>query len=203
MKTRIEVDGFETARHAGAMPRASCCDASPVTAVSRPRCAALAIVALALAACSTPEPPPPKAEKLVQRDWVTHVRGGASGVASVVEVLPLDDPELDDLRTTARAQESRGEHEAAVATLDRALALRPDDPTLLQWRAELALMAAAWQDAERIAQRSYELGPQLGEICVRNWLTIEAARIERGDREGATSAAAQVANCQVKPPIRM
>ena len=162
-----------------------------------------ALVSLAIAACSTPEPPPPKAAKIVQRDWVAHVRGGAAQVPSAVEVVPLEDPGLDDLRAQARAQESRGEHDAAVATLDRALALQPEDPALLQWRAELALAAAAWHDAERIAQRSYDVGPKLGEICARNWLTIEAARTERGDRAGASSAAAQVATCQVKPPIRM
>ena len=162
-----------------------------------------AIASLAIAGCSTPEPPPPKAAKIVQRDWVAHVRGGAAQVPSAVEVVPLEDPGLDDLRAQARAQESRGEHEDAVATLDRALALQPEDPALLQWRAELALAAASWHDAERIAQRSYDVGPKLGEICARNWLTIEAARTERGDRAGASSAAAQVATCQVKPPIRM
>jgi Flp pilus assembly protein TadD len=164
--------------------------------------AALTVAALC-AACSSTEPPPPKQARLAQRDWVAHVRAEAAQVPSAVDVVPLVDPELEDLRRAARDEEQRGEHEAAIATLDRALRLHPDDPTLLQWRAELALASAAWKDAERIAHRSYELGPQLGEICVRNWLTIEAARTERGDRPGAASAAAQVATCQVKPPIRM
>ena len=158
---------------------------------------------LLLAACSATEPPPPKAAKVAKRDWVTHVRTEAAQIASSVEVVPLVDPELDDLRATARTQESSGDLEAATTTLERALKLHPQDPALLQWRAELALAVTAWKDAERIAHRSYELGPQLGEICVRNWLTIEAARTERGDKPGAASAAAQVANCQVKPVLRM
>ena len=158
---------------------------------------------LLLAACSATEPPPPKAAKVAKRDWVTHVRTEAAQIASSVEVVPLVDPELDDLRATARTQESSGDFEAATSTLERALKLHPQDPALLQWRAELALAETAWKDAERIAQRSYDLGPRLGEICVRNWLTIEAARTERGDKPGAASAAAQVANCQVKPVLRM
>ncbi|HET9485465.1 MAG TPA: tetratricopeptide repeat protein [Xanthomonadales bacterium] len=163
---------------------------------------AVSIAALC-AGCSSTEPPPPKAEKIVQRDWVSQVRAEAAQVGSAVEVVPLLDPELDDLRTEARTHEQRGDAAEAAATVDRALKLHPNDPALLQWRAELALSETAWQDAERIAQRSYELGPQLGEICVRNWLTIKAARTERGDPQGAASAAAQVANCQVKPPVRM
>jgi Flp pilus assembly protein TadD len=161
-----------------------------------------ALIAL-LAACSSTEPPPPKAAKVSQRDWVSHVRAEAAQIASSVEVVPLVDPELDDLRAAARTQESSGDVESATKTIEQALALHPQDPALLQWRAELALAVTAWKDAERIAQRSYDLGPRLGEICVRNWLTIEAARTERGDKPGAASAAAQVANCQVKPVLRM
>ena len=158
---------------------------------------------LLLAACSATEPPPPTAAKVAKRDWVTHVRTEAAQIASSVEVVPLVDPELDDLRATARTQESSGDFEAATSTLERALKLHPQDPALLQWRAELALAETAWKDAERIAQRSYDLGPRLGEICVRNWLTIELTRTQRGDVAGAASAKAQVPACQVAAPVRM
>ena len=190
-KTKIEVIVTRSVTHSGVIP-----------AKAGTQCLAIACSAL-LAACSSTEPPPPKAAKVAKRDWVTHVRSEAARIASSVEVVPLVDPELDDLRTAARTQETSGDSEGATKTLAQALTLHPQDPALLQWRAELALANTAWKDAERNAQRSYDLGPRLGEICVRNWLTIEAARTERGDKPGAASAAAQVANCQVKPVLRM
>jgi len=199
-KTKIEVPVTRRVTRSGVTPATA--QAKSGAGQAATRCLALVCSAL-LAACSSTEPPPPKSAKVAKRDWVTHVRTEAAQVASSVEVVPLVDPELDDLRAAARTQEMSGDLEGAKDTLERALALHPQDPTLLQWRAELALATTAWKDAERIAQQSYDLGPRLGEICVRNWLTIEAARTERGDKPGAASAAAQVANCQVKPVLRM
>ena len=93
--------------------------------------------------------------------------------------------------------------EGGDRALPQALVLRPDDPTLIQWSAELALVRGEFDDAEQGAQRSYNLGPKLGEICVLNWLTIKEARSARSDAQGATSAAAQLPACQVQGPVRM
>lgn len=168
------------------------------------RIAATSAFAVALAACSTPEPtPPPKKAKIAKRDWVGDIRAQAKAVASAVTVEPLASPELADLRQRASEEEARGDYAAAAATLARAVALNPDDPSLPQWQAELALAQAQYAEAESLALRSYDMGPKLGEICVRNWLTIKAARVERKQTANAESAQAQVAACQIAPPVRM
>ena len=165
------------------------------------RIAALAM--LALAACSTPEPPPPKKPKVAARDYVAEIRGQAAGAPSVIQVMPLADTEVDDLRREARTKEDAKDFDGAAKALERALAIRPNDPLLLQWLAELALQKGAFKDAEQYAQKSYDLGPRLGEICVRNWLTIHITRTERGDANGANSAKAQVPACQIAERVRM
>lgn len=161
------------------------------------------LAAALLAACAAPEPPPPKKPKVATRDYVSEIRGRAAGVPSIVQVLPLADTEVDDLRREARAQEEAKDYAAAAAAVRRALALRPEDPALWQWLAELSLQRGDYKDAELHAQKSYDLGPRLGEICVRNWLTIQITRAVRGDAAGASSAQAQVPSCQVAGPIRM
>lgn len=161
------------------------------------------MLALAVAACSTPEPPPPKAPKIVKRDWVAEVRSQAKSIASAVVVDPLPDPALADLKARAQDEESKQQYAAAHETLARAIAIRPEDPGLYQWQAELALAQSKYDVAEALASKSFEMGPKVGEICARNWLTIRAARIEMKQPENAESANAQVAACQVAPPVRM
>ena len=162
-----------------------------------------AAVSFALVSCSTPEPPPPKAPKIAKRDWVGEIRSQAKTLGSAVTVDPLPDPALADLKARAQDEEAKQQYAAAHETLARAIAIRPEDPGLYQWQAELALAQEQYAEAETLAAKSYEMGPKIGEICARNWLTIRAARIEQKQPENAESANAQVAGCQVAPPVRM
>lgn len=133
---------------------------------------------------------------------VASVReAGVQGVE--LEVRPLRDPQVEDLRHRAEAQEAAGELSAAVASLDQALALVPGDPDLLQWKAELALLRRVWSQAETLANQSYQNGPKLGGLCRRNWTTIHHARRLGGNAEGAELARRQVDACTVAPPVRM
>ena len=166
-------------------------------------CSAAAL-ALALAACaggeSKPEaaPPPPPA-----RDWVAEIRAQAASLDNALVVEPLPDPAVDDLKRLAQSAEAAGDFATARAEYERALALRPEDPVAWQALAELSLRAGQWKVAASEAQRSYDLGPRNGPLCLRNWLTIRAARIEIGDTYNVPSAEAQAAACAVKPLIRM
>lgn len=165
---------------------------------------AMLLGAIALTAgCSSDEPPPPKAPKVVQKDWVGEIRAEAENAPSAVQVLPLANPAVEDLRRSAARLEQNGEFDAAKSKIEHALLLEPQDPTLWQTLAELSLQRQAWNEAEQQAQKAYELGPRLGAICVRNWLTVRAARLERGALVDAESAKAQVPSCQVASPIRM
>lgn len=120
-----------------------------------------------------------------------------------LDVQPLRDPQVEDLRNTATAAEERGDFPAAQRALAQALQLTPDDPELMQWQAELALATRQWEQAEGWAMRSYEKGPKLGGLCRRNWMTIQYATEARGNAAAAAQAQQRVAACKVAPPTRM
>lgn len=175
-----------------------------MTMKSSSAAARAATLALLLAACAANEPrlepaPPPAAA----RDWVTEIRTQATGLDHALVVEPLADPAVEDLKRRAQAAEAAGDFTMARAEYERSLALRPEDPVAWQALAELSLRAGQWKAAAGEAQRSYDLGPRNGPLCLRNWLTIRAARIETGDAYNVPSAEAQAAACAVKPLIRM
>ena len=164
----------------------------------------ITILALAasIAACSTTEPPP-KQTKVSKRDWIGEIRTQAAKLDSAVEVEPLDDPGVADLKAKARTSEDAKDYDTASKAIQQAIKLRGEDPALWQWSAELSLMRGAYADAEHQASHAYELGPKVGALCARAWLAIAAARTERGDAQNASSAQAEVAKCQVAAPTRM
>ena len=160
---------------------------------------------LALAACASTPPPKPvvKAPEPPPRDWVAEIRAEAAKLPSHIEVIPLQEAAVEDLRQKARAAESAQQFDQADATLDAALAITPEDPALWQWRAEIALAERRFEDAVAHAQKSEAIGPKLGDLCVRNWLTVAAARHEAEDLAGESAARAKAKACPVPAPIRM
>jgi tetratricopeptide (TPR) repeat protein len=165
----------------------------------------LAASLVALVACSSDAPPPSAGRPVAKADpaaLVARVRAaGATG--NELEVKPLRDPQVEDLRVQAEAWEAQGQYSQASAALNKALEITPADPDLLQWKAELALYLRAWQVAEQLSSQSYESGPKLGGLCRRNWTTVQLARESRGDGAGADVARRQVERCTVAPPVRM
>lgn len=118
-------------------------------------------------------------------------------------MIPLQEAAVADLRSKAQAAEAAKQFDQAEATLDAALAITPEDPALWQWRAEIALAERRFADAIAHAQKSEAIGPKLGGLCVRNWLTVAAARQEAKDSAGAAAARTRAAACPVPAPIRM
>ena len=164
-------------------------------------------LALLLAGCaSAPAGPAPSARAAVAKaspaELVAQVRA-AGEHGHELEVQPLRDPQVEDLRAQAKAQEAAGEPKAAFETLARALVISPGDPDLLQGQAELALLRRAWKQAEALAAESFDRGPKLGGLCRRNWLVIHHARRLAGQASGAAVALRQVDACTVAPPVRM
>ncbi len=91
-------------------------------------------------------------------------------------VVPLRDPQVEDLRETAAAALTRRDLGAAANALNQALLLVPDDPALLQERAEVALLASDLPRAENLAQRAIDLGSAAGPLCRRHWETLHQIR---------------------------
>lgn len=127
----------------------------------------------------------------------------AGVIGNELEVRPLRDPQVEDLRGAAMRAEERGDFAGAQAILTQALLVTPDDPELLQWQAELALVGHNWAQAEQWATRSYAKGPQLGGLCRRNWTTLRITAQARGDGAAAARAQQRVGVCTVAPPTRM
>lgn len=135
-------------------------------------------------------------------DLLQQVRS-AGQLGDELDVQPLRDPRVEDLRASATQAEARGDYAAAGKLLAQAAVLTPEDPDLLQWQAELALVTRDWSQAEQLATRSFEKGPKLGGLCRRNWTTLQLAAQARGNAVQATQAQQRVAGCTVAPPIRM
>lgn len=157
-----------------------------------------------LGACATTPPPatPVSLTSASPEAMVAAIRATAAHDDTELAVQPLRDPMVEDLRDQAQRLESQKRYQDAAGALDKALALVPDDPALLQERAEAALLLHDGATAERLARHAYAIGAKVGPLCRRHWATIEQTRLSAGDRTGAASAKAQIDACRVSGPNR-
>lgn len=160
---------------------------------------------LALTACtSTPSGPlpMPPLTSATPDAMVAAIRTAAGRDPNELNVQPLRDPQVEDLRQQAQQAEAQHRYGDSAASLDRALALVPEDPALLQERAEAALLLKDPARAERLARDAEARGSHVGPLCRRHWATIEQTRLLAGDAAGASDAHARIAACTVAPPPR-
>lgn len=163
-----------------------------------PRFLAALLPCLLLAACGTTAPPPaPAVPEVAPQQRLAAVLAAAGADDTEVDVQPLRDPQVEDLRARAAAALAAGDADAAADALTQALLILPDDPAVLQERAEVALLQAQYERAETLSRRAYDLGSRVGPLCRRHWATIEQSRLARGQAENAASARAQLATCTV------
>jgi predicted Zn-dependent protease len=160
------------------------------------------VVVAFVAGCATTAPPEAPAP-IPARDWVADIRAAAEDDPSAIDVIPLAEPGLADLRARAEDARRAGRHADAESLQAQAQALSPDDPVIWQEQAEIALSAGNWPAAEQRAKESHRRGPGVGSLCARNWLTVRAARLESGDPAGAASAQLEVDRCKAAAPVRM
>jgi hypothetical protein len=185
---------------------------SPILPRARvPRPAALAGLALAvlLAACGT-APPVQRWVGPAPAALVAEIRAVGKAAPDELDVQPLRDPMVEDLREQAVAAERAHRHADAAAALDKALLLSPDDPALLQERAEVAVLQQEIARAATLARRAFDIGAKVGPLCRRHWATIRlgiafdlrmldaqaASRQLRGDALDAWTQAKTVLNRQ-------
>ncbi len=177
---------------------------------ARRLCARLApvlLLAAAVAGCSagtssglTPSAKP--GTRATGNSLLAQVRA-AGQVGNELDIQPLRDPQVEDLRASATQSENRGDYAGAQRALAQALQLSVNDPELLQWQAEMALALRNWAEARQLATRSYERGPKLGGLCRRNWMTIKLASESSRDSASAALAQQRLVACTVAPPTRM
>lgn len=174
---------------------------APARSVSTRPAVALAM-ALAVSACTTSAPVERVPERAEPARIVATVRAAAGSGEGELSVQPLRDPRVEDLRQQAVEFEKQGDYAAAAAALDQALAITPDDPAVLQERAEAALLLGDFAGAEQRARRAFEIGSQVGPLCRRHWAAIRAARYAASDGTGAAQAQQQMDACKVAAPER-
>lgn len=155
-----------------------------------------------LVACATPAPlPAPRpAASITPEQRVAAVRAAAGSDDKEFAVQPLRDPMVEDLRQTAARLESQRHYADAAKALDQALTITPDDPAVLQERAEVALLLGDFDSAETFARRAYALGAKVGPLCRRHWSAIEQALQARN--ANTDEARKQIAACKVVTPER-
>lgn len=157
-----------------------------------------------LAACTTTPPATPSVAltDASPEAMVATIRAAAGNDERELAVQPLRDPMVEDLRQSATRLETQQHYAEAAAALDKALAIVPEDPALLQERAEAALLLKDPAAAEALARRAYDLGAKVGPLCRRHWTTVRQTRLLAGDAAGAAQALAQVEACKVAGPNR-
>lgn len=155
------------------------------------------LAGLLVVACAG-QPPAPVEERAAARE----VREPAAAESRGLQVYPMRNPAVAELTDAARQAEREGDLERATGLLERALRIAPRDPELLQHMAEVQLDRDHWNRAADYAARSWELGPQVGEICQRNWRTLALARERQQQHAAARRARERLADCQVETPPR-
>jgi len=163
------------------------------------RCTSLLALGMGLAACVT-STPPPKAplDTTTPAQRMAAVDAAAAGAdEKELAVQPLRDAQIEDLRMAAQAQRQANDLAAAAESLSQALLVSEGDPSILQERAEIALLQGDWARAETLARKAVDLGSKTGPLCRRHWATIEQSRLARGQKENAVSAHAQLDGCTV------
>ena len=133
----------------------------------------------------------------------TRVRAPARQDSEGIQVFPLQNPAVKELLADAGEAESRGDYDHAAMLLERALRIQPQDPEILQSMAEVQLRVQDYEQALIFAERSYDIGPRVGEICSRNWRTIGVAREYLGNHAGAVEAEQKASNCMNRRPTRL
>lgn len=154
------------------------------------------IPALILLACATE--PQFADDGSDNADLIARVENDAALDPGLIQVQPLSGPEVDHLLASAALADQQGRAELAQTLVDEALELAPDNPEVWQRHAELSLKYGQLDSAIDAAQRSFQLGPQVGELCNRNWLTIAEAQRELGRSEAAQDARRQSESCPVR-----
>jgi hypothetical protein len=169
----------------------------------------LAALGIGIAACSRPPAPVAavKPDPMIKADAATQaivagIRSAGTQSESSVEVKPLRDPAVDGLLKQAHDLEAQQQIAAAIDAVHKALKIAPNAPDILQYEAELQILAHDWKQAAGLAQKSWELGPKVGALCARNQQTLIHVREAQGDTAGATQARQQLSGCKVPAPAR-
>ena len=95
------------------------------------------------------------------------------------------------LLNTASAQSRAGDHARAAATLERAIAIEPNNAWLWHRLADTRLKEGRLEQAAGLAAKSSALGTADRALQADNWELIAEVRRRQGDSAAAAAAQAQ------------
>lgn len=165
--------------------------------------AASAALCLLLSACAPVAKAPPTPPGPGPKERLAAIDAVAGAEDTELDVQPLRDPGVEDLRLRARRALDADDAATAADALNQALLILPDDPTLLQERAEVALLQGQYDRADTLARRAFEIGSKVGPLCRRHWATVEQSLLARGLEQDAAAARAWIGTCTVPGLKRM
>lgn len=172
---------------------------------SNPRILLAAMSVFVVAACSPVTPParPDQPTKLAPTPYpVSSIRKAGTGDDSVIQVAPLREAAVEGWLKEAVDAEKRNDWKAAVAATEKALKLSPEAPDILQELAEREVAVMNYARAEELAMKSFQLGPQIGALCAKNWQTLVVTRTAMNDEAERDKAMARVKACRKSGPMR-
>ena len=141
------------------------------------------LLPVALLAACVAAPPKSTAPAFDPAVLVATIRASGAAGSTELDVQPLRDPQIEDLRQQATQLEQKHMYRGAADLLDQAMKINAEDPTLLQERAELALLLRDPVEAEQLARRAIDLGSTTGPLCRRHWETLlQTALLRANDR---------------------
>lgn len=161
---------------------------------------AVALLATAmLAACAVPAPRPgvPAESGVV----MAPADPAPLPAEETVPAPPVQPAPEEPAPTAAAALALAAQSEQALASgdlrlaglqLERALRIAPRDAGLWNRLAQVRLQQREFEQAERMAERSLQLGSADRSLMLANWRIIAAAREGMGDAEGARRALDEV-----------
>jgi tetratricopeptide (TPR) repeat protein len=154
-----------------------------------------------LTACQQAAPPARVAQK-IDHNAVLAIRAAGTQFVSDVEVQPLRDPALDGWLKQAHELEAQDKFAEALVATQKALALAPGAPDILQFQAELKIEQSKFAEAAALAQKSYDSGPKVGSLCARNLQTLVEANRALAKTDAAEKAKQLLNSCRVERTSR-
>jgi hypothetical protein len=157
---------------------------------------------LLLNACSTQEQAVVKKPELSPAEMLAKIRAN-QGAQDELIFQTIPDDAIIDLIDKAKHAELNGDYALANSHLAEALRINSSNPEVTQLKAEIALLQESWANAEQLALQSYQFGPRLGNLCRRNWLTVNYAKAAQGKAMADFELAKNLNECTIVPPARL
>jgi predicted negative regulator of RcsB-dependent stress response len=147
------------------------------------------LISLLLAGCATVTKPPVPGSTTATPSVEQAQQPGEPFVIEPVQRASMSENRaVVALLDQAQAESDAGKHEAAGASLERALRIEPRNPWVWQELAQVRLAEGQYDKAISLARKSNSFAGKKHRVQAENWQVIGKARVAQGDSAGADQA---------------